>query len=111
MKISSRRIDGVVIVDMTGRLDAAAAGDGNDQLAQIIQGGQHNILVNLEQLEFISSAGLRVLLLAAKLLQQSGGKLKLCSANTLVKDVLEMSGFTSLISLYATEGDAVASFR
>jgi len=111
MKISSRQIDGVVIVDMTGRLDAAAAGDGNDQLAQIIRGGQRNILVNLEKLEFISSAGLRVLLLAAKLLQQSGGKLKLCCANALVKDVLEMSGFTSLISLYATEGDAVASFR
>ena len=51
-----------------------------------------------------------MLLLAAKLLQQSGGKLKLCSANQFVKDVLEMSGFTSLISLYATEAEALKSF-
>lgn len=111
MKISTRQIDDVVVVDMEGRLDAQAAGYGNDEMVRLVKGEQKDILVNLEKLEFITSAGLRVLLLAAKLLQQAGGKLKLCSANQFVKDVLEMSGFTSLISLYATEVEAVTSFK
>jgi anti-sigma B factor antagonist len=111
MKISTREIDDIVVVDMEGRLDAQAAGYSNDEMVRLVKSDQKDILVNLEKLEFITSAGLRVLLLAAKLLQQSGGKLKLCSANQFVKDVLEMSGFTSLISLYATEDEAVAAFK
>jgi anti-sigma B factor antagonist len=67
-------------------------------------------VANLDGLEFITSAGLRVLLLAAKLLQTTGGTLKLCNANQFVKDVLESSGFTSLIALYSTESEAVVSF-
>ncbi|MBF2077526.1 MAG: STAS domain-containing protein [Synechococcales cyanobacterium T60_A2020_003] len=68
------------------------------------------MLVNLEKLDFITSAGLRVLLLASKLLQASGGKLKICTANDSVKDVLETCGFDSLIALYPTEAEAITSF-
>jgi anti-anti-sigma factor len=95
---------------MEGRLDSHTAGYGNDEMVRIIKGDHKDVLINLAQLEFITSAGLRVLLLAAKLLQTSGGKLKLCAANQFVKDVLETSGFTSLIALHATEADAVGAF-
>ncbi|MFZ5492827.1 MAG: STAS domain-containing protein [Pseudomonadota bacterium] len=110
MNISTRAVEGVLVVDMEGRLDSHTAGYGNDEMVRIVKGDHKDVLINLAKLEFITSAGLRVLLLAAKLLQTSGGKLKLCAANQFVKDVLETSGFTSLIALYATEADAVGAF-
>lgn len=110
MKISTRQVDGVVVVDMEGRLDSQTAGYSNDEMVRIVKNDSKSVLINLGKLEFITSAGLRVLLLAAKLLQTSGGKLQLCAPNQFVRDVLETSGFTSLISLHATEAQAVAAF-
>ncbi len=110
MEITTRRVYEVLVVDMEGRLDSLAAGYGNDEIVRIVKSNDKHILVNLEKLEYISSAGLRVLLMGAKLQQANGGELKLCNANDLVKSVLETSGFNSLISLYPTEADAVKSF-
>lgn len=111
MKISTRQVDGVVVVDLEGRLDSQTAGFGNDEMVRIVKGDNKHVLINLEKLEFITSAGLRVLLMAAKLLQTAGGKLQLCAANQFVKDVLETSGFTNLISLHASEAAAVSAFN
>lgn len=110
MKISTRQSYDVLVVDMDGRLDSSTSGYGYDEMVRIAKGDSKHVLVNLEKLEFITSAGLRVLLIAAKLLQSSGGQLKLCNANDLVKDVLETSGFNSLLHLYPTEAEAVKSF-
>lgn len=110
MNITTRQVYEVLVVDMEGRLDAKSVGFGSDEMVKIVQSGNQKILVNLEKLEFITSSGLRVLLRASKLLQASGGKLKICSANDLVKNVLETCGFDSLISLYSTESEAIKSF-
>lgn len=110
MQITTRPVYGVLVVDMEGRLDSKSVGYGNDEMVRIVQSDHKKVLVNLEKLEFITSSGLRVLLLASKLLQASGGQLKICNANQLVKGVLETCGFDSLISLYPTEADAIKSF-
>ncbi len=110
MEISTREAYGVQIVDMKGRLDSRTAGPSSDKLVQIAKGDNKQVLINLGELEFITSAGLRVLLVAAKLLQNSGGALKLCNANEMVQQVLETSGFNSLLHLYPTEADAIKSF-
>jgi anti-anti-sigma factor len=109
MEITTRQSYDVLIVDLNGRLDSLAAGRAYDEMVRIVK--EHKqVLVNLEKLEFITSAGLRVLLTAAKLLQSSRGKFKLCNPNERVKEVLETCGFNSLISLYATEAEAIKSF-
>ncbi len=110
MEISTREAYGVQIVDMKGRLDSRTAGPSSDELVRIAKGENKQVLINLGELEFITSAGLRVLLVAAKLLQTSGGALKLCNANEMVQQVLETSGFNSLLKLYPTEADAIKSF-
>lgn len=109
MEIKTRQVYEVLVVDMEGRLDSKSVGYGNDEMVQIVK-ENNKVLVNLEKVEFISSAGLRVLLLASKLIKASNGHLKLCSANDMVKKVLETSGFDSLISLYPTEAEAIKSF-
>ena len=79
-------------------------------LVAIAQGADRHVLLNLEQVEFISSAGLRIILRAAKLLQTANGELKICGARAAVKDVMQMSGFDSLLKIYDTEKEAFAAF-
>jgi anti-anti-sigma factor len=110
MQISTRQSYDVLVVDMEGRLDSKSSGYSYDEMVAIAQGNTKQVVVNLAQLEFITSAGLRVLLMASKLLKSGGGDLKLCDPNPLVKDVLETAGFDSLLHLYGTEAEAVKSF-
>ena len=72
-----------------------------------IQDGQTEIVLNLEGLEFLSSAGLRVILQAAKLLVPRRGSINICSAQSNVKEVLQTSGFNSLINLFDSEAEAL----
>uniref|UniRef100_B8HV42 Anti-sigma factor antagonist n=1 Tax=Cyanothece sp. (strain PCC 7425 / ATCC 29141) TaxID=395961 RepID=B8HV42_CYAP4 len=110
MKISTRQSDDVLIVDMEGRLDSRTAVDSNDEMERILKAGSKHIIVNLEKLDFLTSAGIRVLLLTAKLQQSTGGQLRLCSANELVTETLETAGFSRLLRLYPTEAEAIKSF-
>lgn len=110
MQINTRESYEVLVVDIEGRLDTTTSGYGYDEMVRIAKGGNKKILVNLKGLEYVSSAGLRVLLTAAKLVKASGGQFKFCEPTDLVKQTLEISGFNSLLSVYGSEGEAIKSF-
>jgi anti-anti-sigma factor len=110
MKIDTREVYDVLVVDMSGRLDSASSGDAGDRIVDIAKGAHKRVLLNLEKLEYMSSAGMRVILRGAKLLQVNRGELKICNAKGLVKEVLETSGFHSLIKIYDTEQEAFSAF-
>jgi anti-sigma B factor antagonist len=111
MMIETRKVYDVLVVDMSGRLDSHTSGDAGDRIVKIAQGEDRRVLLNLEKLEFVSSAGLRVILRGAKLLQGNHGELKICNANTEVTEVLVTCGFNSLVKMYDTEKDAFSAFR
>lgn len=111
MEITSRSVAGVRVVEMRGRLDSVTAGPAGDSMDAMAQGPDKQVVVNLQHLDYVSSAGLRVLLRAAKLLKTHRGELKLCQANPTVRQALETSGFNSLLTLLDTEDAAVRSFR
>jgi anti-anti-sigma factor len=110
MKIETRNVDNVLVVDMSGTLDTTSSGEAGDRIVNIAKGEHRRVLLNLEKVDYVSSAGLRVILRGAKLLQVNLGELKICNANTLVKSVLETSGFNSLIKVYNTEQEAFSAF-
>jgi anti-anti-sigma factor len=110
VKIETRKVYNVLVVDMSGRLDSHTAGESGDRIVKIAQGNDKRILLNLEQVDYVSSAGLRVIVTCAELLQGKRGELKICNAKGGVKSVLETSGFDSLIKLYDTEKEAIAAF-
>ena len=110
MNIETRRVYDVLVVDMSGRLDSMSSGDAGDRIVEIARGEHKRVLLNLEKLDYVSSAGLRVILRGAQLLQGNRGELKICNANGLVRNVLETSGFNSLIKVYDTEKDAFSAF-
>jgi len=109
MEISTRTVNDVTVVDISGSLDTHTSGAASDEMAKVI-GNAEKMLLNLENLEFLSSAGLRVFLRTAKQQKGSGGAIKVCNATGVVKEVMEISGFGSLLDLHEFESDALAAF-
>lgn len=110
MKIETRRVDDVLVVDLSGRLDSHTAGEAGDRIVNIAQGQDKRVLLNVENIEYMSSAGLRVILRGAKTLQVNSGELKICNARGIVRKALEASGFDSLLKIYDSEKEAISSF-
>ena len=97
-------------VFLEGRLNNETVGVLDEELNAVVNSPASIVVFDLAGLEYISSAGLRAILVAAKLVQVHGGAMKICDANTTVKQVMEVSGMSSLLHLYATEKDALAAF-
>ena len=111
MEIKTSEADGITFVRMSGRLTSTTSGPAYDELVRVAQSGTKKVVINLRELDFIASSGLRSILVAAKLLKGSQGEIRICEANETVRKVLETSGFDSLIRLCADEKQAVASFE
>ena len=111
MQIDTRDVAGMTVVDMVGRLDTSTSGDAYDQMVAIAKSGASKVILNLDKMEYVSSAGLRVILTAAKLLKSSMGEMKICHANGVVKEVLESSGFDHIIDIYDEENEAIAALN
>ena len=110
MQIDTRLVDDMTVIDMTGRLDTSTSGGAYDEMVRIAKSGVSKVVLNLDKMEYVSSAGLRVILTTAKLLKSSTGEMKICHANGVVKEVLETSGFNHIIDIYDNENDAIEAF-
>ena len=111
MEVSTEREDGVLIANTDGRVDGANAREFQDTLEAMIEDSDRIVVLNFEQLSYISSAGLRVILLIAKSLRKRDAKLAVCSLSGSVREVFEVSGFDKIISTHASQADAVAALR
>ena len=90
------------IITLKGRLDAATAPVADKAIKKILDMDCPRILFNLNDLEYLSSGGLRVILGVAKETKRKDGKLVLCSLNQFVKEIFVVSGFESLIPIEDT---------
>jgi anti-anti-sigma factor len=111
MEITTKEVSGINVVYLRGDINSATSGQVMDSLVNLAQSGVKNILLNLKDVEFISSAGLRSILVASKLLKNADGELRICNTNELVAKVLETSGFTSLVRIHSDESTAIAAFK
>ena len=111
MNIEQRVVDGVTVAYLTGRLDSSVAGEVMDGLNAIVNAGTTKLVINLRDLTYISSSGLRGLLVAAKLIKSANGDLRLCEPIERVAKVLNDSGFSNLIRTDNSESDSVAALR
>lgn len=95
------------MVAIKGRLDAGTSGSLEEALNALVGAGETKVLVDCRELDYISSAGLRVLLAAAKQFKKQSGSIALASLNPNVKQVFEISGFTSIFPIYSTREEAL----
>ena len=110
MEVIEKRQDDISIMRLLGRLDSNTSPEFEQKLFAVIEDGERSIVVDFEELDYISSAGLRVLLKAAKELKRSQGKIVLCSMKDYIKEVFEIAGFVSLFPIVPSVGDAMKKF-
>ncbi|MCP4181609.1 MAG: STAS domain-containing protein [bacterium] len=110
MEITQESKNGIHCLKIEGRLDAASAADAEKTISEVITSGADKIVINLEELRYISSAGLRTLLVAAKEIKSKNGKIVICSMIESVKKIFDISGFTSIFDIEDTEAKALESF-
>lgn len=101
MEITTRLDGEEMHIALRGRLDAAWSGSVHKSLQEAIHGGCHHIALDLSQVDYLSSAGIRVLVLLAKNLKTIGGTLRLSAASPQVSDVLKLVGFQQLLDACA----------
>ncbi len=106
MEIIEKEQEGVYIFRLKGRLDSKTSPEFEQKVFDAIEKGSKNMIVDFENLDYISSAGLRVILKATKDLKRSEGKFVLCSMKDYVKEVFEISGFDSFLPIVGTMDDA-----
>jgi anti-anti-sigma factor len=103
--------DDQLIVKVVGRIDTVSAPDFQRKMEDLICQGVRQIVVDLENLEYISSAGLRCVLVAAQKTRQEGGTLCCCGLQGVVRKVFEISGFKTIIPIFDSAEQAAECTR
>jgi len=110
MKIETRELKHVSVVKVVGRVDSATAPDLEKSLQGLVDSDRNQIVLDLQEIEYMSSAGLRVLVTMLKAAKKNGGDLRLSQLSLRVKEVLELAGLTPVFGIYPDVVEAVGSF-
>jgi anti-sigma B factor antagonist len=110
MKLDISRTGDVTTIALKGRIDATVASDVEQELVSLISGGSCRLVTALAEVTFISSAGLRSLVAALKQAKREKGDLRLAEMGAKVKEVFEITGLSTVFSIYATAEEAIRSF-
>ncbi len=111
MEINVRESGDIRILDIAGRMDTVTSPAAEAAINQVLEAGIKKVILNLAGTEYVSSSGLRVLLITAKKIAASGGGLKICQSNQVVREILDISGFSTFLDVRNTEEDALAEMQ
>lgn len=100
----------ILVLRISGRLDAVSSPTAEKIVFDYINKGQHKLLVDFSGVDYLSSAGMRMLLSVSKKLKTLSGKLVLSAVTLNVMDVLKMSGFDHVLEIVVTEEDGIRKF-
>ena len=109
MDLTTEKRGDVMLLGIKGRLDASTANKLEEKLLASIDKGERRLALDCSQLDYISSAGLRVLLLTVKRLSSGNGKLVLYALKDQVKEVFDIAGFSPLFPSFTTQEEALGS--
>ena len=100
----------IVILAPQNRVDTNTSPEVEKVIFENIGDGNGKMVVDFSQVDYVSSAGLRVLLKTAKQMKKGGGNLGLCNLNDQIKEVLELSGFLGIIDCHDSVDSCIAAF-
>jgi len=103
-------LEQVTLVEVIGRVDSLNADELGTSLSNAIDEGNTNIVLDLSQVSYMSSAGLRELVSAFKKVRRVSGDLRIAQPSTRVQEVLEMAGLDTIFQIFPTQTDAVGSY-
>lgn len=108
MQMNTERENETLIVKAEGRIDGTNAHEFEDALKAAISDDDRAVIIDFDSLSYISSAGLRIILVTAKALWKRDVKLMLCSLSGPIREIFEISGFDQIIPLHDTRTKALA---
>lgn len=110
VNVKENREGQVLVLSPQGRLDSINAREFQALVMGHVDGGEKSMIVELSNLDYISSAGIRVMQLASKALKEAGGQFLLCAMGDHISNVFRISGFDRVIAISDTLEDALARF-
>jgi anti-anti-sigma factor len=110
MNIKESQRGRVCALTLEGRVDSNTAPVLERRLLGLIDSEKKDFLIDFNLVDYISSAGLRVLLMAAKKSKAMGGKVALCALKDTVREVFDLSGFTTIFPVFSSADEAARSF-
>ena len=100
----------ILILRIRGRLDAISSPQTERKVFEYINNGQNKLVLNFDGVDYLSSAGMRMLLSTSKKIKTLEGRLVVCQVTPNVMDVLKMSGFDHVLDLSLSEEEALRKF-
>ena len=110
MEIATQDFPSVAVMSVSGRVDSATAPELENKLKELVDAEKTQIVLDLKNVEYMSSAGLRAMVSTLKAVKRVNGDLRLCSPSPRVEEVLRLAGLTSIFSIHPNQEEAVASF-
>jgi anti-anti-sigma factor len=107
MQIETSKIDQTILLAIKGRMDVIAAMQYEKAITECLQRGDRKFVVDLNALDYISSAGLRSLLTTAKKIKEAKGTAAFCNVKGVVQEVFALSGFDSILPIFKSVKDAL----
>jgi anti-sigma B factor antagonist len=109
MQMVEEVVGDTCVVVLSGRLDGAASTGFAERMGALATAERPKLLVDLGGVDFVTSAGLRAVLQILKRVKSSGGLFALCSVQPPVLEVLDISGFTAMLSIHPERAEAIAA--
>jgi len=107
MNIKKEKIGNFSVLKIKGRIDTVNSSAFEDEVKQIFESGEKNLIFNCSEMNYISSSGLRVFLVAQKKVISINGKLFLSNMQPAIQDIFRISGFSNLFKIYSTQEEAL----
>lgn len=110
LEITDENAGDVLVVSPAGRIDSRTAADFEAHVIGAIEGGALHLLFDFGRVNYISSAGLRVLLMAAKRLKGKSGKYAICAMSDPIRQVFEIGGFAKVVPIKGNRDEALSAW-
>ena len=110
MEITEKNTEKCMIMVIQGRLDTITSTVFEKRITELMDQQFTRILVNCSQMDYISSSGLRILLLALKRIAIAGGKFVICGLQENIREIFAISGFNTIFEIYPGEEEALGVF-
>jgi anti-sigma B factor antagonist len=109
MEIQKERVGDVHVVTATGRLDGIYSSAFANQVGELLTEANPKVLIDFTDIDYVSSAGLRALLMLVKKAKANGSIFALCGVNDQVREVLEISGYAPMFSIHPGRAEGIAA--
>ncbi len=110
MEINLRTNEGVTILDLKGNLTIGAEEKLGEIVAQVVEDGQKQLLLNMTEVPFVDSSGIGALIKSFSRVKGAGGKLKLLNPSRNTRQLLSITGLLSVLEIFEDESSALSSF-